>query len=363
MSINNTKMRFVLLLLLLLVSLKNDFAFANCENKMTSDDPETQIHAVRSKFEEVRLEVSRVIVGQEAVLNALMMALIADGHVLLDGVPGLAKTLTAKTLAEALDVTFSRQQFTPETMPGDFMGTPGMLNSNGQRADPSWGPIFTNFFLADEINRTPSKTQAGLLEAMAERQVTLDGKQKKLDEVFFVVATENPLGEVGTFSLPEAQLDRFLFKVNVGYPTAQEEAEIILRDMNGFPKATRVASKEDILAARRLFKHVKISEDQITKISNLIDITRNLSKSGNDDVSALAEVVRYGASPRGSIGLARAARAKALLSGRLSVVDQDIIDVAHLVLDHRIIPSPKMAVNKKSPADVVDAAIKMVFKP
>jgi MoxR-like ATPase len=280
-------------------------------------------------------EVEGVIVGQKALLDALLIGLLADGHVLLEGVPGLAKSLTVQSIATALGGVFRRIQFTPDLLPSDLIGTQVYNPVSG-----SWsvheGPVFGNFVLADEINRAPAKVQSALLEAMQERQVTLAGQTRPLPAPFLVLATQNPLEQEGTYALPEAQVDRFMLKVVVAYPSKEEE-QAIVRRMSATtqrPTIRRVASPEQILAVRALLDQVFLDDKVNAYVVELVCATRRPAESGLADI---APWVLHGASPRASIALAKAARAHAFLDGRGYVTPHDVKAVATDVLRHRVL--------------------------
>jgi MoxR-like ATPase len=284
---------------------------------------------------EVIAEVEGVIVGQKALLDGLLIGLLADGHVLLEGLPGLAKSLAVQTLASALGGSFRRIQFTPDLLPSDLIGTQVYNPKTGDWTVHE-GPVFGNFVLADEINRAPAKVQAGLLEAMQERQVTLAGETHRLPEPFLVLATQNPVEQEGTYPLPEAQVDRFMLKVVVGYPNRQEEAQIIERMATSAhqPPVRQVASPEQILAARQLMDQVYIDPKVRDYVVSLVFATREPAAAG---LPNLAPLILYGASPRASIAWVQAARAHAFLRGRGYVTPQDVKSVGMNVLRHRVI--------------------------
>lgn len=279
-------------------------------------------------------ELSKAIIGQEKMLEHLMIALLANGHILLEGIPGLAKTLAIKSLAQAIQAKFSRIQFTPDLLPADVIGT---LIYNQQRAEfvVRRGPVFANFVLADEINRAPAKVQSALLEAMQERQITIGDTTYKLEEPFLVLATQNPIEQEGTYPLPEAQVDRFLLKVVVSYPTIKEEQLIIRQNVEGItaPTINPVLSTYEILEARKLVRQIYMDEKIENYILSLVFATREPAKYG---LESLKPVIAYGASPRGSISLALAAKAQAFMNGRGYVTPDDVQRIAHSVLRHRI---------------------------
>jgi MoxR-like ATPase len=282
----------------------------------------------------LKAEISHVIIGQQYMLDRLLIGLLSNGHVLLEGVPGLAKTLTIKSLAQAIHAKFSRIQFTPDLLPADIIGT---LIYNQQRNDfvVRKGPIFANFILADEINRAPAKVQSALLEAMQERQVTIGDTTYKLEEPFLVLATQNPLEQEGTYPLPEAQADRFIMKVVVDYPTMQEEQLIIRQNVQGvvFPSVKQVVSIQEVLNARDLTRQVYMDEKIEQYILDIVFATRN---PGQYKLDKLKPLISYGASPRGSINLALAAKAQAFLNKRGFVIPEDVRSICKDVLRHRI---------------------------
>ncbi len=286
--------------------------------------------------EKLMAEVGKVIVGQRYMVERIMIGLLTGGHVLLEGVPGLAKTLTVKTVADCLRAKFQRIQFTPDLLPADIIGTT-IYNPATQEFRSKKGPVFANLVLADEINRAPSKVQSALLEAMQEQQVTIGDQTYPLDEPFLVMATQNPIEQEGTYPLPEAQVDRFMLMVKVGYPQKSEEREIMDRMTSGAPSATRsdaVATPEELLQARSVINQVYIDEKIRDYIVNVVHATREPGSYGMKDLSVF---VQYGASPRASIFLNRAARAHAFLKRRGYVTPEDIKSVGLDVLRHRVI--------------------------
>jgi MoxR-like ATPase len=278
-------------------------------------------------------ETEKVIVGQERLLNCLLIGLMTRGHILLEGMPGLAKTLAIRTLARAVDTRFSRIQFTPDLLPADVIGTL-IYNPAKSEFTVRKGPVFSNFILADEINRAPAKVQSALLEAMQERQVSIGTETYSLEEPFLVLATQNPLEQEGTYPLPEAQLDRFLLKVKIGYPTPAEETLIIRRNLSGEHPFVQPILTANVLARAREVMHGIYMDEKIEQyIVNLVAATR---QPGNAGLAPLSPWIRYGASPRGSIGLAQAARAQAFLSHRGYVIPEDVRSICKDVLGHRI---------------------------
>ena len=284
----------------------------------------------------VKSEMGRVVVGQEVLVNRLLIGLLANGHVLLEGVPGLAKTLTVNALSGALAADFQRIQFTPDLLPADLLGTL-IFNPQTNEFSPKLGPVFSNLILADEINRAPAKVQSALLEAMQERQVTIGENTFKLPDPFLVLATQNPIDQEGTYQLPEAQLDRFLVKVVVDYPSFEEERSILDRMATSSPRVTTrpVVKPETVIKSRELVNYIYVDDGVKDYIVSIIHATRS---PGNIE-SALQPLIRAGASPRGTINLTLAAKASAFLQGRGYVVPQDVKDLAYDVLRHRILLS------------------------
>jgi MoxR-like ATPase len=279
-------------------------------------------------------EVGRRLVGQTRMVERLLIGLLTGGHILLEGVPGLAKTLAVRTLAEILHATFSRIQFTPDLLPADVVGTM-IFDQKTQEFHPKKGPLFAHIVLADEINRAPAKVQSALLEAMQEHQVTIGGTTYPLPEPFLVLATQNPIEQEGTYPLPEAQLDRFLFKVKVDYPSRLEEREVLLRMSAGEPiPVERVLHPSAIIAARKAITTIHLDQRLVDYIVDLIRATRD---PGSVGLPALAALVAFGASPRASIALAQAARAYAFLQGRAFVTPEDIAALAPDVIRHRLV--------------------------
>jgi MoxR-like ATPase len=300
-----------------------------------NDDFRATREEARRGLEEALYEIKRVIVGQDAMLERMIVALLAGGHVLLEGVPGLAKTLTVKTLADVLGGSFKRIQFTPDLVPADLVGTRVYRPDSG-RFDIELGPVFGNFLLADEINRAPAKVQSALLEVMQEQQVTIGGETFPVPRPFLVMATQNPIESEGTYPLPEAQVDRFLMKVLVDYPTTGEESAVVGRSLDAFPDVRERLSLENLERYSRAVQSVFVDRRVIGYAVALADATRNPSEYGLDD---LEPYIAYGASPRGPIGLVQAARALAMLRGRSHVAIADIRDLALDILRHRIVLS------------------------
>ncbi len=279
------------------------------------------------------LEIGKVIVGQKEMSERLLVALLSNGHILLEGVPGLAKTLAISTLAKTIDAKFNRLQFTPDLLPADLIGTQ-IYSPKNEKFSVKRGPIFANFILADEINRAPAKVQSALLEAMQERQVTIGGETFKLEEPFLVMATQNPVEQEGTYPLPEAQVDRFMLKVIIDYPQKEEEKLIIRNNLaETFPTANQVVSKDAITKARNIVKQVYMDEKIEQYIIDIVFATRNPEKYG---LEKLKDLISFGASPRASINLAIASKAYAFIKRRGYVIPEDVRALCNDVLRHRI---------------------------
>ena len=304
-------------------------------------------------------EMKKVIVGQSGVVDRIMISLIADGHILLEGLPGLAKTLMIKTLSDTVDASFRRIQFTPDLLPADIVGTK-IYNQNSGTFSTKKGPIFANFILADEINRAPPKVQSALLEAMQERQVTISGETYPLMKPFLVLATQNPLETQGTYSLPEAQVDRFMFKVTVDYPNEKQEKEIIAR-MTGasVPEAKTVIKSSKILDMQKLCHKIYLDDKVSDFIVDIVFATRNPEKYGLD----IGNLIEYGASPRASIWLTLGAKAHALLQGRGYVIPEDVKEIASDVLRHRIILTYEAEAEGVSVDSLIDRILATVKVP
>jgi MoxR-like ATPase len=313
----------------------------------------------KATIEEVLYHVKRVIVGQDVLLERMVVALVAGGHLLVEGVPGLAKTLSVRTFADALGIEFQRVQFTPDLVPADIVGT-RIYNQKLGEFDVSLGPIFANLILADEINRAPAKVQSALLEAMQERQVTIGRDTHRLPDPFLVMATQNPIESDGTYPLPEAQVDRFMLKVLVDYPTATEEFVIVERMLAGFEKVNEVMNAQQLRGLQREVLTVFVDPALIEYAVRVSAATRDLSSIGLPDV---ARYVTYGVSPRASINLVAAARALALLRGRHYVLPEDVRTIAPDVLRHRLVLSYEALGDDVGPDEVVDAVLERIPVP
>ena len=292
-----------------------------------------QIKEESTRFHGLNIEISKVIVGQKSIIDFIINAILCNGHILLEGVPGVAKTTMIKSAANALGVTFSRIQFTPDLLPADLIGTL-IYNPKTQEFETKKGPIFAHLILADEINRAPAKVQSALLEAMQEQQVTIGSQTFKLDKPFLVFATQNPIEQEGTYRLPEAQLDRFMFKIKVDYPNQQEEREILKRNLDT-DIVQQVLQKDTIFTAQKLVNDVYVDEKIVDYIVNIVFATRNPT----EQLQKIAAYIRYGVSPRATLALYHAAKAHAFLRKRHFVIPDDVKKVCVMVLRHRLILS------------------------
>jgi MoxR-like ATPase len=319
-----------------------------------------QIYIESAFVDKMNEATSKVIIGQKYMIERLMIGLLAKGHVLLEGLPGLAKTLAIKTLAQTIDGKFSRIQFTPDLLPADIIGTM-IYNPNKNEFSVRKGPIFANFVLADEINRAPAKVQSALLEAMQERQVTIGDETFKLEAPFLVLATQNPIEQEGTYPLPEAQTDRFMLKVKITYPTKEEERQIMRMNMNdAFETVEKVVDIKEIMNARKWINKIYMDE----KIEQyIIDIVFATRKPENYRLSKLKPLINYGASPRASISLAKAAKAYAFLKRRGYVIPEDIRAICHDVMRHRIGLSYEAEAENISQEDIINEILNAVEIP
>ncbi len=292
----------------------------------------------------IKNEIKKAVIGHEELINAMLIALVSNGHILIEGVPGIAKTTAVKALASSINLDFKRIQFTPDLLPSDVTGIE-IYSPKTNDFQIKKGPVFTNFLLADEINRAPAKVQSALLEAMQERQVSIAEENFKLSDPFMVLATQNPIEQEGTYPLPEAQLDRFMLKVDVGYNTLEEEIEII-KLLDRDEKIEAVATKEEILSLQKKLKTIHIDEELIQYIATLVDATRNPKK-----YIKLSEYIELGASPRATISLVNASKANAMLKNKDYVAPSDIIELVYFALNHRI------KLNYKAEADEITTKI------
>lgn len=327
---------------------------------MNHEELASQIQDKHQWIDSVKQEMSRVLVGQHDLVDSLIISLLCNGHTLLEGVPGLAKTLAIKSLSGCINAGFSRIQFTPDLLPADVIGTM-IFNQHDATFSPKLGPVFSNLVLADEINRAPAKVQAALLEAMQERQVTIGEKSYPLPDPFLVLATQNPIDQEGTYPLPEAQLDRFLLKTILDYPTKQEELTILDRMATSgeIPSTKAVVSPEQITASRKLVNAIYIDPAVREYIVELIHTTRRPGKIN----TRLAPLIQTGASPRATINLALAARANAFTKGRAYVTPQDVKSLAQGVLRHRILLSYEAEAENTTTDQIIDEILSSVIVP
>lgn len=318
------------------------------------------VEAANRKFTKAREEIAKVIVGQQEMIDSLFIALLADGHILLEGLPGLAKTLAVNTLATVLQSQFKRIQFTPDLLPADLIGT-SVYNPKEGTFSIKKGPIFTNILLADEINRAPAKVQAALLEVMQERQVTIAGETFHAGSPYLVLATQNPIEQEGTYPLPEAQIDRFMLKVKLDYPLMSEEKEIVQRmgTLGEKPHAEAVLSGDEIIAARKIVNAIYVDDKIIDYILNIVFATRTPKKFGLD----IEDLLLYGASPRASIALKIASKAHAFLSGRAYVTPHDIKQMCPDVLRHRLRRSYEAEAENVPPEEIVERILSTIPVP
>lgn len=326
---------------------------------MNISETEKQIEAAKQKIDTVVEEIQKTVVGQDAMIRGLLTGIIAGGHILIEGVPGLAKTLAVKTLAEVIDCGFKRIQFTPDLLPADIIGTMIYKQQTGEFIARR-GPIFSNIVLADEVNRAPAKVQSALLEAMEERQVTLGDETYPLPNPFFVLATQNPIEQDGTYPLPEAQTDRFLMKLKVGYPSPKEELMILRRmGKREVRKVQKILTPQEIEKLRTAADAVLVDEKIEDYIVRLIAATRETNAFEKEYV----KYIEYGASPRATLALYRCAKVSALAEGRVFVIPDDIKAVIYDVLRHRIVPSYEADSEEKTADDIISMVLKEVKVP
>ncbi|MCH8233970.1 MAG: MoxR family ATPase [Bacteroidetes bacterium] len=312
----------------------------------------------REKIREIFHEISKVVIGQDALLSRLLIGLFTNGHILLEGVPGIAKTLMVSTLARVLHLDFQRIQFTPDLLPADLVGTM-IYNQKKAEFEVKKGPIFSNIILADEVNRSPAKVQSALLEAMQEKTVTIGETTYKLDRPFLVMATQNPIDQEGTYPLPEAQMDRFMLKVHVDYPSKEDELEVMRRmsNMRFDDSVNTILTKEDIFAIRDEVNQIRISESLERYIIELVYATRDPKNYGLDEQ---AQYIMYGASPRATINMNLAAKAVAFFNGRQYVLPEDIKEVAPDILNHRILLNYEAEADGVSTLDIISVLLQKV---
>lgn len=326
-------------------------------------NPEENLHfesridlsLLQEKVIAIKNEIQKVIVGQDKTIDQIIVSLLANGHILLEGVPGVAKTLSAKLLAQTIDMDFSRIQFTPDLMPSDILGT-SIFNMQKSEFEFKKGPIFSNLILIDEINRAPAKTQAALFEVMEERQITIDGHSYTMTDPFLVIATQNPIEQEGTYRLPEAQLDRFLFKINIDYPTLAEEIAIVQRehellDQKKLAKINKVVTPAEIISFQKLIKSIIVEKNIIEYIAQIVADTR------------INPLLYLGASPRASIAILNASKGFAAINNRDFVTPEDIKEAAIPVLKHRIIVSPEREMEGITANDIINQIIESIDIP
>ena len=340
----------------------------NSEDKAKQINPSEHLRKLNADIalekmllDQVRGEVSKAIIGQNDMINALLIALLTEGHVLLEGMPGLAKTMAVRSLSETMNLDFGRIQFTPDLLPADVTGTM-IYQQKSDTFSARKGPVFSSFLLADEINRAPAKVQSALLEAMQEGQVTIGEETFRLPEPFLVMATQNPIEQEGTYTLPEAQKDRFLLKVKVAYPTADEEQAIIQSQIQAQPiaKLQKVLTKKDVLRLKALVKEIYLDE-KVEKY--IVEIVHQTREPNLKELEPLKPYLLFGASPRGSIGLARAAKAFAFMEGRSFVIPDDVKMMAVPVLNHRIGLSYEAEMDGVSAQDIIEKIVQYVEVP
>lgn len=322
-----------------------------------NENLDQQISDSQRTLDQIFAEVSKVVVGQNNLIRNLLIAILSGGHTILEGVPGLAKTLSIQTLSKTLDLSFSRIQFTPDLLPSDLIGTK-IFDQNSRDFFVKKGPIFANFILADEINRAPSKVQSALLEAMEEKQVTIGEETFPLELPFTVLATQNPIEQEGTYTLPEAQLDRFLLKTVIGYPTPEEEIEIMKKNTgDASPDIQTVLTSKDIFKLRDLGQQIFVSDNIYQYVKDLIFCSRSPDQYG---LANLKKYLSFGGSPRASIALIKCAKILAMMNGRSFVIPEDIKEIAPDVLRHRIIPSYEAIAEDISADDIVQKILNNV---
>ncbi|MGE0685885.1 MAG: AAA family ATPase [Dehalococcoidia bacterium] len=321
--------------------------------------PQQQPQEPTTPLEQMMFEIKKVIVGQEGLLERILVALLARGHILVEGVPGLAKTLAIRTVAQVVGGEFNRIQFTPDLVPADLVGT-RIYNQKSGDFSTSLGPVFTNLLLADEINRAPAKVQSALLEVMQEHQVTIGRETHKVPEPFLVLATQNPIETEGTYALPEAQVDRFMMKVLVGYPTDREELVVVQRTTTGLPTPRQIMTTDQLMALQKQADNVYVDPELMEYAVRLVGATRRPAEYG---LGGLAQYLTFGASPRASINLVLGARALALTRGRDYVVPPDITELAPDVLRHRLVLSYEALADRVSADDIIRRVLDSVPKP
>lgn len=325
------------------------------ENQATEFHSRLDMRELQQSLEAVKSEIGKVIIGQESMVEHLLVALLSNGHVLIEGVPGVAKTITAKLLAKTIDVDFSRIQFTPDLMPSDILGT-SIFNVKNSEFEFKKGPIFSSFILIDEINRSPAKTQSALFEVMEERHITMDGHQYQMDEPFLVIATQNPIEHEGTYRLPEAQLDRFLFKINVGYPNLHQEIEII-KNQHGNKLEDKTDAVQKVISGSQLKNYQQIVKDVVVE-AHLLEYIAKIIVNTREN-----QFLYLGASPRASLALLTASKAFAAVRGRDFVTPEDIKEASYAVLRHRIMVSPEREMEGLTADEIIRQILEVIEIP
>lgn len=332
-----------------------NFENQNLENINTEFHSRLDMTELQQSLELVKAEIGKVIIGQESMIEHLLVALLSNGHVLIEGVPGVAKTITAKLLAKTIDVGFSRIQFTPDLMPSDILGT-SIFNVKNSEFEFKKGPIFSSFILIDEINRSPAKTQAALFEVMEERQITMDGKQYEMQEPFLVVATQNPIEHEGTYRLPEAQLDRFLFKINVGYPNLSQEIEII-KNQHESRLEDKTDAVQKVITGAQLKTYQNLVRDVVVETQLLEYIAKIIVNTREN------QFLYLGASPRASLALLTASKSFAAVRGRDFVTPEDIKEASYAVLRHRVMVSPEREMEGLTADEIIRQILEAIEIP
>lgn len=329
-------------------------------NKQNLSSIEQEIQIAQKNIDSLFNEVKKVVIGQDKMIEKIIIAIVAGGHVLLEGVPGLAKTLAIKSIADAIDCDFSRIQFTPDLLPSDVIGTE-IFDSKSQDFETKKGPVFAHIVLADEINRAPAKVQSALLECMQEKQISIGKQTFQLEEPFFVLATENPIDQEGTYPLAEAQVDRFMLKINVHYPHKDNEKRIIeTMGRKEKPSIQTVLHQKDIINLQKVADNIHMAPEIIDYVVNIIHATRFPKEIGKDN---LENLIQFGASPRASIALCQCAKAHALIHNRTYVIPEDIKSIAHDILRHRIITTFEAEVENVSSDNIIDEILDSVVVP
>ena len=332
-----------------------NFENQNLENANTEFHSRLDMTELQQSLELVKAEIGKVIIGQESMIEHLLVALLSNGHVLIEGVPGVAKTITAKLLAKTIDVGFSRIQFTPDLMPSDILGT-SIFNVKNSEFEFKKGPIFSSFILIDEINRSPAKTQAALFEVMEERQITMDGKQYEMQEPFLVVATQNPIEHEGTYRLPEAQLDRFLFKINVGYPNLSQEVQII-KNQHENRLEDKTDAVQKVITGAQLKTYQNLVRDVVVETQLLEYIAKIIVNTREN------QFLYLGASPRASLALLTASKSFAAVRGRDFVTPEDIKEASYAVLRHRVMVSPEREMEGLTADEIIRQILEAIEIP